>query len=393
MVTLKRYRNQRYYNKTQKRKNLIKEIMNNNTSCLVINTKLIQSNINIIRKVSGTEIMPVIKGNAYGHGAVEIAKFLRSIGIGYIGVATVNEALELRNSGDKGRILAWLYDSYSRDVFNAFHNDIEIAIFDEEAIPRIIQDIPKGKTVNITVFVDTGFNRTGIRYERALDVIQKLSQNPSIKIEGLMSHLIDDLENFDNSLVKEQLSKFRKLRNDLAEIDIRPIQVHIADTNACLNYDVSDFTISRVGVGIFGFDIKSQIMKKYNIQPVMTLHTRILQIKSIKKGECIGYGCDYVSPKNMTICILGIGYGDIPIYDYTGIYYFIHGTRRRVLGKTNMDQIVCVSKPGDRLHDIAYLYGGKHTQNQTIDTISHKVNTLSSEISSHIGNRVKRVYS
>ena len=84
MVTLKRFRNQRYYNKTQKRKNTMKELLNNNTSCLVINSKLIQSNINIMRKVSGTEIMPVIKGNAYGHGAVEIAKFLRSIGIRYI---------------------------------------------------------------------------------------------------------------------------------------------------------------------------------------------------------------------------------------------------------------------------------------------------------------------
>lgn len=391
MVTLKRYRNHRYYNKTQKRKNNTKELLNNNTSCAVIDTKLIQSNINIMSKVSGTEIMPVLKGNAYGHGAVEIARFLRSIGIRYIGVATVNEALELRNSGDKGRILAWLYDSYSRDVFNAFHNDIEIAIFDEEAISRIIREIPKGKCVNITVFVDTGFNRTGIRYERALDVIQKLSQNPSIKIEGLMSHLVESKIS-DSSLVMEQLSKFRKLRTELAGIHIQPNQVHIANTNSCLYYDVSDFTISRVGVGIFGFDIKSQIMKKYNIQPIMTLQTRILQIKSIKKGECIGYGCDYVSPKNMTICIIGIGYADIPIYNYNRIYYFIRGTRRRVLGKTNMDQIVCVSKPGDKLHDIAYLYGVKHTLKQTIDTISRKLNVLSSEVSSLIGNRIKRIY-
>lgn len=390
MVTSKRHRIHRHY-KTQKRQNNITNDLNNYTTSAIINTKWIQHNIQVFRILAGTKIMPVIKSNAYEHGAVEIAKFLRKIGMDYIGVATVNEALELRNNGDKGRILAWLYDSYTSDVFNAFHNDIEIAIFDEDAIPNIIRQIPKGKVVNITVFVDTGFNRTGIRYERALDVIQKLSQNPSIKIEGLMSHMRGRNMN-ESSNVNKQLYNFRKLRSELAAIDIYPNEVHISSTYGCLNYDVSDFTLSRVGTGLLGFDIEAYNIKKHNIKHVMTLQTHILQIKSIKKGECIGYGCSYVSPRNMTICILGIGYSDIPIYDYKGIHYFIRGTSRRVLGKTNMDQIVCISKPGDRLHDIAYLFGENRSKNQTIDTISHKINTISPLLVSHIGNRIKRIY-
>ena len=390
MVTSKRHRIHRHY-KTQKLQNNITNDLNNYTTSAIINTKWIQHNIQVFRILAGTKIMPVIKSNAYGHGAVEIAKFLRKIGMDYIGVATVNEALELRNNGDKGRILAWLYDSYTSDVFNAFHNDIEIAIFDEDAIPNIIRQIPKGKVVNITVFVDTGFNRTGIQYEHALDVIQKLSQNPSIKIEGLMSHMRGRNMN-ESSTVNKQLYNFRKLRSELAAIDIYPNEVHISSTYGCLNYDVSDFTLSRVGTGLLGFDIEAYNIKKHNIKHVMTLQTHILQIKSIKKGECIGYGCSYVSPRNMTICILGIGYSDIPIYDYKGIYYFIRGTSRRVLGKTNMDQIVCISKPGDRLHDIAYLFGANRSKNQTIDTISHKINTISPLLVSHIGNRIKRIY-
>ena len=133
MVTSKRHRIHRHY-KTQKLQNNITNDLNNYTTSAIINTKWIQHNIQVFRILAGTKIMPVIKSNAYGHGAVEIAKFLRKIGMDYIGVATVNEALELRNNGDKGRILAWLYDSYTSDAFNAFHNDIEIAIFDEDAI-------------------------------------------------------------------------------------------------------------------------------------------------------------------------------------------------------------------------------------------------------------------
>lgn len=391
MVTLKRHRGHRYY-KTQKVQNNTKNALNNNLSSAVIDTKLVQHNIQVMRKLAGTEIMPVIKANAYGHGAVEIAKFLRTIGIHYIGVSTVNEALELRNNGDKGRILAWLYDSYTSDVFNAFHNDIEIAIFDEDAIPTIIRQIPKGKIVKITVFVDTGFNRTGIRYERALDVIKKLSQQTNIKIEGLMSHLIIDSNTSESSIVNEQLYNFRKLRNELADIHIHPNQVHIANTKTCFHYDVSDFTLARIGIGMFGISIEPYIMKKYNIKYVMTLQTHIIQIKTIKKGECVGYGCSYISPRNMSICILGIGYSDIPIYDYKGIYYFIRGTPRRVLGKTNMDQIVCVSKSRDQLHDIAYLFHTNKSKNQTMDTISHKINMISPLLLSHIGNRIKRIY-
>jgi len=390
MVTLKKNRNNRY-NKTQKRQQNI--IHDNSTTSAIINTKWIQHNIQVFSVLAGTKIMPVIKDNAYGHGAVEIAKFLRKIGMDYIGVATVNEAMELRNNGDKGRILAWLYDAYTSDVFNAFHNDIEIAIFDEDAIPTIIRQIPKGKIVNITVFADTGFNRTGIRYERALTVIEKLSRHSNVKIEGLMSHLIGIDNNVtSDTKVREQLHKFRKLRAELANIGIHPNEVHIANSHGCLQYDVSDFTLARVGTGLFGVDIEAHIMKKHNIKPVMSLQSRILQIKSIKKGECIGYGCTYVSPRNMTICILGIGYADIPIYKYKGIYYFIRGTPRKVLGKTNMDQIVCVSKPGDRLHDVAYLFGLNKTHNQNPDSISRKIDIDSELLVSHIGTRVKRIY-
>lgn len=356
--------------------------MNN---CAIISRAKIQHNIDVMRKLAKTEIMPVIKADAYGHGIIEIAKFLRSIGIQYIGVATVNEALELRNNGDNGRLLAWLYDSYSLDLSNAFHNDIEIAVFDEEAIPRIRNELRKynHKQINITIFVDTGFHRNGIPYERAINVIEKLVDIPNVNINGLMSHLIESsIPN--SSIVKDQLSKFRRLRNELREIGIIPNNVHIANTNACFNYDVSDFTISRVGSGIFGLSIETYVMKRHNIQYVMKVQTRIIQIKRIRKGECIGYGCDYIAPRNMMICILCIGYADIPIYNYDNIYYYIRGTRRRVLGRPNMDQIVCISKPGDKLHDLAYL--------------SHELQIHNTEpydklfIMTHIGRRLKRVY-
>ena len=148
----------------------------------VIDVNAIRKNINYLKKKSGTDLMPVLKADAYGHGAVEMAKILRSLGIKYIGVATLGEAIMLRDSGDKGRILAWLYDVNGDELKQALHMDIDIAIFDEKTIPKFISLIPKNKKINVTMFVDTGINRAGIPYDKAYDAFIEVSKCDKIKI-------------------------------------------------------------------------------------------------------------------------------------------------------------------------------------------------------------------
>ena len=156
----------------------------------VIDINAIRNNINYLKKKTGTDLMPVLKADAYGHGLVQMAKILRQLGIKYIGVATLGEAILLRDSGDKGRVLAWLYDIDGDELKNALHMDIDIAIFDEKTIPKFISLIPKNKKINVTMFVDTGINRAGIPYDKAYDAFIEVNKCDKIKIEGMMSHLV-----------------------------------------------------------------------------------------------------------------------------------------------------------------------------------------------------------
>jgi len=356
----------------------------------IIDVNAIRKNINYLKKKSGTDLMPVLKADAYGHGAVEMAKILRSIGIKYIGVATLGEAIMLRDSGDKGRILAWLYDVNGDELKQALHMDIDIAIFDEKTIPKFISLIPKNKQINVTMFVDTGINRAGISYDKAYDAFIEVSKCDNIKIEGMMSHLVSSgVKN--NPIVNEQLRKFRDLRKRLSEINIVPPLVHIANTGGCLNYDVSDFTLARPGSGIYGVGGDDKYSKFLSL--AMTVKSYIIQIKDIDKGKGIGYDWKYVTPRKMKIAILPIGYADIiPRSTSEKLYVYINGTKRKVLGTISMDQIMVEAKKGDKISNDAIIFGNGVNCPQTIFDIADESDILSLEILCHTGYRINRLY-
>ena len=356
----------------------------------IIDVNAIRKNINYLKKKSGTDLMPVLKADAYGHGAVEMAKILRSLGIKYIGVATLGEAIMLRDSGDKGRILAWLYDVNGDELKQALHMDIDIAIFDEKTIPKFISLIPKNKQINVTMFVDTGINRAGISYDKAYDAFIEVSKCDNIKIEGMMSHLVSS--GVKNSpIVNEQLRKFRDLRKRLSEINIVPPLVHIANTGGCLNYDVSDFTLARPGSGVYGVGGDDKYSKFLSL--AMTVKSYIIQIKDIDKGEGIGYDWKYVTPRKMKIAILPIGYADIiPRTTSEKLYVYINGTKRKVLGTISMDQIMVEAKKSDKISDDAIIFGNGVNCPQTIFDIAEESDILSLEILCHTGYRINREY-
>jgi len=332
--------------------------------------------------------MPVLKANAYGHGLTDMAAIFRKMKIKYLGVATLGEAILLRKNGDRGRILAWLYDVNSNELSEALKLDIDIAIFDDTMISTILRHIPLGKTAKITAYVDTGINRTGIPYNKAVTSCIELSKYDNVDLVGLMSHLV--CSPIPNSpIVKEQLHKFRALRKDLEDINIRPPLVHIANTGACMNYDVSDFTLSRVGSGVYG--LSSKPTKSLHI--AMTIKSCIVQIKSISKGEGVGYFWTYRAPRYMPICIVPVGYADVLPKNASGrLYVYINGTKRKVLGQISMDQITVEARAGDRLNDDVFIFGNGTNCPQTIYDISKASKYSVSEMLSHIGYRINRIY-
>ena len=356
----------------------------------IIDINAIKNNFNYLKKTAQTDIMPVLKADAYGHGLVGMGKTLRKIGVKYLGVATLGEAILLRESGDKGRILAWLYDVDGHELPHAFNMDIDIAIFDEKIIPKFISLIPKNKKIKVTMFVDTGINRAGIPYDKSFDAFIEISKCDKIIIEGMMSHLVcSEIKN--SPIVNEQLRKFRDLRKRLADINIVPPLVHIANTMGCLNYDVSDFTLSRAGGGIYGL---SDDETYKNLKLAMTLKTYIIQLKDVNKGQGIGYNWKYITPKKMRVAVLPIGYADIiPLAASGKLYVYINGTKRKILGTISMDQIIVEAKKTDKINDSnVIIFGNGYNCPQTIYHIAKISNSPSYEIMSRIGYRINRIY-
>jgi alanine racemase len=358
----------------------------------IIDVNAIKHNINFLKKKSKTDIMPVLKANAYGHGLVEMGKIVRSIGAKHIGVATIGEAILLRNNGDTGRILAWLYDVNGQELLDAFKLNIDIAVCDETTIPKFISRIPVDQKtkIKVTIFVDTGINRASIPYENAINAFMDLKQCPNIELVGLMSHLVcSEIKN--SPIVNEQLRKFRALRVTLEELGIKPPLVHIANTGGCLNYDVSDFTLSRVGYGLYGL---SDSNKNQNMRLTTTLKSYIIQTKMVDKGQGIGYSWKYITPRKMKVCILPIGYADIiPRDSSLKLHVYINGTKRKVLGLISMDQIVVESKNDDKIDDEVYIFGNGKNCPQTIYDLAKISNQTPREILCHLGYRVNRIYS
>lgn len=356
----------------------------------VIDVNAIKNNINFLKKKSGTDLMPVLKADAYGHGMIEMAKVLRKLGIKYIGVATLGEAILLRKSGDKGRILSWLYDIDGQEIKDGIKLGLDISICDENLIPKLEKLIPKGKKIKITMFVDTGINRAGIPYENALQAFKDVSQSDKFIIEGMMSHLV--CSGIKNSpIVNEQLRKFRSLRSELEKIGIIPPLVHIANTGACLNYNVSDFTLARPGSGIYGITADFKPSKELKLP--MSVKSYIIQLKDIEKGKGIGYDWKYITPKKMRIAVLPIGYADIiPRASSLKLHVYVNGTKRKVLGLISMDQIIIEAKDNDKINDEVYIFGNGTNCPQTIYDLAKLADTIPIEILCHTGYRINRTY-
>jgi alanine racemase len=250
--------------------------------------------------------------------------------------------------------------------------------------------IPANKKIKVTMFVDTGINRAGIPYEKSMQAFKDVVACDKFELVGMMSHLV--CSGIKNSpIVNEQLRKFRVLRKELEDIGIKPPLVHIANTGACMNYDVSDFTLSRPGSGIYG--ITADFKHDKNLHLPMSIKTYVIQIKEVGKGEGIGYDWKYITPRKMKILILPIGYADIvPRLASLKLHVYINGTRRKVLGTISMDQIIVEAKNTDKVNDDVYIFGNGKNCPQTVYDIALLSKTIPLEILCHTGYRINRTY-
>jgi alanine racemase len=264
-------------------------------SRIEIDLKQIQSNFDVMRAFTkpGTKATAVIKANGYGHGAVELARFLKNVD--YFAVATVSEAVELRNAGIITPIM----------VLSAVINQT-VPYYLQYDLTAIISDIEHfdllEKSTKAHIQFDTGMYRFGILPERLSEVLEKTKSSP-LNIHGILTHFAKSGDPGESS-VYQQLSIFKEIRSHFPADWI----THAANTGGIAFYPESHFDMIRVGVSLYGYGAgETQIG---GIKPVCKWKTDIIQVKPVKKGIGIGYNWTYKAPTDGFVHVIPVGYAD-----------------------------------------------------------------------------------
>jgi len=264
----------------------------------------------LLRALDGAQLWAVVKANAYGHGAVDVAGAVLDEGAGALCVATVPEGLELRSEFGLARILVMGPTSSSREIAEAREARLELAWWDEE--------LPDGVRVHLKL--DTGMGRWG------------LSELPTLgpDVVGLMSHLAT--ADSDPAFAEEQVERFRAATQPYADL-----MRHVANSAAALRLPSARFDAARCGVALYGLSPFGEDPAADGLEPALSWRSHLAQVKRLEPGQSTGYGRRFVAEQPTWIGIVPVGYGDGFRRDLTGTEVRVSGEPRRVVGVVSMD--------------------------------------------------------
>jgi len=339
---------------------------------------------------AGTKIMACVKADAYGHGLIPVSKKLVSCGVDYLGVASIDEAIKLRNAKVKLPILV-LGMILKKDVLPLFrYNIIPTVCTKDMAHVLNRQARSEGKAIKIHIKVDTGMGRIGILHRDVLGFIKDISRLKFINIEGIFTHLA--CADTDKNFTYYQIDLFNRLKNKLDNLGIDIPLVHAANSLGVVNYPNSHFNMVRPGLIIYGLCPKENL--RINLKPVLSLKTKVVYFKRVPQGYGISYGHTYVTKKETTIVTLPVGYGDgYPRNLSNKAPVLISGRRFKISGHVCMDQImVDIGNYPVKIGEVVVLIGSQAKNKITAEELANLSDTISYEIVCGLGSRVPRIY-
>jgi len=364
-----------------------------------INLDNIAYNVRQIKRRIGkmTEIMAVVKADAYGHGVIETVPTLLENGVSRLAVSMLDEAIQLRELGIKVPILVLSYTDPVR-AEEIIRYNITQTVFSHD-LPRALSKaaVKMGKEARIHIKIDTGMTRVGFKpgYEAVKDVVQ-ISSLPGIVIEGLFSHFSSADED-DPGYTMMQYERFESIVNELNRIGIIIPVKHISNSAAILQYPNLDLQMVRPGIILYGLYPSEQLKKTaIDLKPAMELKANVILVKDVEANVPVSYGRTYVTKRKTTIATLPIGYAD----GYSRLLsnrgrVLINGEYAPVIGNICMDQCmvdVTDIKQSVKTGDEAVLIGSQGGKSITADEIANLTNTINYEVVCLIGKRIPRVY-
>jgi len=338
----------------------------------------------------GVKIMVTVKADAYGHGLIPVTKRLISCGVDYLGVASIDEGIRLRQANISLPILI-LGLILKKDIEPLFRYKLTTTVCTEDlAIALNNKARLLGRPINVHIKVDTGMGRLGVLHEDAEALIKKIYKLKFINTEGLFTHLAFADMNKDFTLY--QIDLFKRLLSKLNRASVNIPLIHAANSMGVIDYKNSHFNMVRPGLVIYGLYPKENL--NITLKPVLSLKTKVIYIKKVPRGYGISYGHDYVTKKETRIVTLPIGYGDgYPRNLSNKAPVLIRGKRFIISGRICMDQImVDVGDLPVKVGDEVVLIGPQGKYKITAEELAQLSGTIPYEIVCGLGSRVPRVY-
>ncbi len=370
------------------------------TASAEIDLAALRANVSVIRElVAPAQVMVVVKADGYGHGMLQCAREARSAGATWLGVATPGEALALREAGDTGPVLAWLYGA-DEDLTPLVAARVDVSAQSLDQLSRLVAaaatvEIP----ARVHLKIDTGLSRNGasaVHWTEVCAAAVEAEETGAVEIVGIWSHLAAADEPGHPS-VEIQLEAFRRAYEQARAVGLEPTLRHLGNSAAALVLPEARLDLVRVGIAAYGVEPAPGLadLAGITLAPVMRLRAQLAQVKPIEAGASVSYGWTWTADRATTVGLVPLGYGDgIPRHGSNRAEVGFAGSRAPVRGRVCMDQFVVdlgpasAAQPGDPV----VVFGAGTAGEPTAADWARWCDTIGYEIVTRIGGRVPRRY-
>lgn len=358
----------------------------------------LRQNVALLQKCvpDGCRLMPAVKANAYGHGAIPIARELNRLGIDCFCVACAAEGIELRRAGITGEILILGY-THPTEFSLLCRYRLTQSVTDYAYAEKMQQS---GIRLHVHIAVDTGMHRLGIRCED-IEHIAAVYQMKNLLVDGIFTHLsaCDSAAPDCHAFTESQILAFRQVVKALSQEGISCKGIHLLSSYGMLNYPEAAESYVRPGIALYGLfsteDDTRNLHELCPLKPVLSLKARVASVRALYAGESVGYGLAFTADHDMQVAVLSIGYADgLPRELSCGNgSVLIDGQRAPIVGRICMDQtLIDVSQLSDvKQGDTAVLIGVSGSEQITAGELAGKCHTIANELLSRLGSRLERI--
>lgn len=372
------------------------ELKSSRPAWLEIDLKALENNYKFIRSriKNKSKIAAVVKADAYGHGAVKIAKKLENLGVEYFCVGSPDEGVELRSAGiDKPiLVLAEVLESQYEDIVKG--NLIQTA-----ASKKTLKSLNKyaekiNKNIKVHLKIDTGMGRIGFFPEEILDIFELAQKLRNIEVEGIFSHFAR-ADEYNKDFSYQQLEKFKKSVQKIKKKASAPPLFHIANSAAVIDLPETSFDLVRPGIMLYGMEPSQELKNENNLQPLLSFKTRVVEIRKLPAGFPISYGSTYKTKSEEKMAVLPVGYKDgYPRLLSNKGEVLINNKRAPIRGKICMGQtIVSIDHLNNvEIGDEVVLIGSQGDEEIKAAEIAELCGTINYEIICNLSDKLEKKY-